>query len=66
MTAVKAIIRRYHCALENVVDARIACENLTSAAPAHCIIGWESEIEMMKQITSTIESIRDGCHAFQD
>jgi len=42
---VKSIIRRYNRALENVVDVRIAFEQLNSAAPAHCVADWESSIE---------------------
>ena len=45
MTSVKSIIRRYHRAIEEVVDARIAFDNLHSVAPAHCVVEWESEIE---------------------
>ena len=41
----KAIIKRYNRALENVVDARIAFDRLNSAAPAHCVADWESSIE---------------------
>ena len=41
---VKAVIRRYNKALESAVDARIALEQLTNAAPPAALNEWEASI----------------------
>ena len=42
--SVKAIIRRYHRALENIVEARMAFQGLNDAAPTDAVDLWESSI----------------------
>jgi hypothetical protein len=41
---VKAIIQRYRRALENVVEARLAFQRLTEAAPNDAVDLWEASI----------------------
>jgi hypothetical protein len=42
---VKAIIGRYHRAIENVVEARLAFQQLDEAAPPDCVDLWKASIE---------------------
>jgi hypothetical protein len=60
---VKAIIRRYHRATENVVDARIAFDNLNEAAPAHCVAEWESTIETAEGDRQSNPAAMDVMHS---
>ena len=41
----KAIIRRYNRALENVVEARLAFQRLNDAAPSDAVDVWETSIQ---------------------
>ena len=58
----KSIIRRYNRALENVVDARIAFDRLNTAAPAHCVAGWESSIDAAELDRNSDPSAMDIMH----
>lgn len=59
----KAVKRRYNRALENVVDARIAFDQLNSAAPAHCVADWESLIEVAELERPTNPAAMDVMHS---
>lgn len=41
----KAIIRRYRRAVENIVEARLAFQRLTDAAPIDAVDLWEGSIK---------------------
>lgn len=59
----KAVTKKYNRALENVVDARIAFEQLNSAAPAHCVAEWESSIEAAELERATNPAAMDIMHS---
>jgi hypothetical protein len=56
---VKAIIRRFNRALENITEARAAFESLNEAAPPESVDVWEATIREAEAARSRDESAMD-------
>ena len=59
----KAIIKRFRRALENVVEARLSFESLTEAAPPESIDIWEAMIQDAESMRSENIKAMDVMHS---
>jgi len=62
-TKVKSILRRYNRALENLVEARLAFDQLNSSAPQDSVDIWNASIIEAENDRSTNPSAMDIMHS---